>query len=184
MIAELYHKTVSVLEDELTGNFFGTMRYMPFQRGLGWIFRHYTVSRDPEVMRILNTLTDDAFTLEFWKRSENGLVEIDGFIPFSDVGIGIEVKYRSGLSGEDQLEKEALVLQNEWCRKKEKILLLVADAEEAKQIYAETCPKPVFQNVHLAYLSWQDILLGLDQLPVVTPYGKTMIGDLKQLLTE
>ncbi len=31
---------------------------------------------------------------------------------------------------------------------------------------------------------WQDILLGLDQLPVVTPYGKTMIGDLKQLLTE
>lgn len=184
MIAELYHKTVSVLEDELTGNFFGTMRYMLFQRGLGWIFRHYTVSRDPEVMRILNTLTDDAFTLEFWKRSENGLVEIDGFIPFSDVGIGIEVKYRSGLSGEDQLEKEALVLQNEWCRKKEKILLLVADAEEAKQIYAENCTKPVFQNVHLAYLSWQDILLGLDQLPVVTPYGKTMIGDLKQLLTE
>lgn len=132
MIAELYHKTVSVLEDELTGNFFGTMRYMPFQRGLGWIFRHYTVSRDPEVMRILNTLTDDAFTLEFWKRSENGLVEIDGFIPFSDVGIGIEVKYRSGLSGEDQLEKEALVLQNEWCRKKEKILLLVADAEDRR----------------------------------------------------
>ena len=42
----------------------------------------------------------------------------------------------------------------------------------------------MFQNVHLAYLSWQDILLGLDQLPVVTPYEKTMIGDLKQLLTE
>lgn len=183
MIAEIYHKFSTDLEDVLTGDFFGAMRYMPFNRGLNQIFKNYAVSEDPQVTHILSNAADDDFNFEFWKRSENGLVEIDGFIPLTSVGIGIEVKYRSGLSGGDQLEKEAQVL-DEWCIGKEKLLILIGEAEEAKAIYIEDKDKRVFRDVHLAYLSWQDILLGLDQVLISSSYEKKMIEDLKTLLRE
>lgn len=183
MIAEIYHKFSTDLEDVLTGDFFGAMRYMPFNRGLNQIFNNYAVSEDPQVTHILSNAADDDFNFEFWKRSENGLVEIDGFIPLTSVGIGIEVKYRSGLSGGDQLEKEAQVL-DEWCNGKEKLLILIGEAEEAKAIYIENKDKRVFRDVHLAYLSWQDILLGLDQVLISSSYEKKMIEDLKTLLRE
>ena len=183
MIAEIYHKFSTDLEDVLTGDFFGAMRYMPFNRGLNQIFKNYAVSEDPQVTHILSNAADDDFNFEFWKRSENGLVEIDGFIPLTSVGIGIEVKYRSGLSGGDQLEKEAQVL-HEWCNGKEKLLILIGEAEEAKAIYIENKDKRVFRDVHLAYLSWQDILLGLDQVLISSSYEKKMIEDLKTLLRE
>ena len=182
MIAEIYHKFSTDLEDVLTGDFFGAMRYMPFNRGLNQIFKNYVVSEDPQVTHILSNAADDDFNFEFWKRSENGLVEIDGFIPLTSVGIGIEVKYRSGLSGGDQLEKEAQVL-DEWCNGKE-LLILIGEAEEAKAIYIENKDKRVFRDVHLAYLSWQDILLGLDQVLISSSYEKKMIEDLKTLLRE
>lgn len=180
MIAEIYHKFSTDLEDVLTGDFFGAMRYMPFNRGLNQIFKNYAVSEDPQVTHILSNAADDDFNFEFWKRSENGLVEIDGFIPLTSVEIGIEVKYRSGLSGGDQLEKEAQVL-DEWCNGKEKLLILIG---EAKAIYIENKDKRVFRDVHLAYLSWQDILLGLDQVLISSSYEKKMIEDLKTLLRE
>lgn len=183
MIAEIYHKFSTDLEDVLTGDFFGAMRYMPFNRGLNQIFKNYAVSEDPQVTHILSNAADDDFNFEFWKRSENGLVEIDGFIPLTSVGIGIEVKYRSGLSGGDQLEKEAQVL-DEWCNGKEKLLILIGEEEEAKAIYIENKDKRVFRDVHLAYLSWQDILLGLDQVLISSSYEKKMIEDLKTLLRE
>lgn len=183
MIAEIYHKFSTDLEDVLTGDFFGAMRYMPFNRGLNQIFKNYAVSEDPQVTHILSNAADDDFNFEFWKRSENGLVEIDGFIPLTSVGIGIEVKYRSGLSGGDQLEKEAQVL-DDWCNGKEKLLILIGEAEEAKAIYIENKDKQVFRDVHLAYLSWQDILLGLDQVLISSSYEKKMIEDLKTLLRE
>ena len=183
MIAEIYHKFSTDLEDVLTGDFFGAMRYMPFNRGLNQIFKNYAVSEDPQVTHILSNAADYDFNFEFWKRSENGLVEIDGFIPLTSVGIGIEVKYRSGLSGGDQLEKEAQVL-DEWCNGKEKLLILIGEAEEAKAIYIENKDKRVFRDVHLAYLSWQDILLGLDQVLISSSYEKKMIEDLKTLLRE
>ena len=183
MIAEIYHKFSTDLEDVLTGDFFGAMRYMPFNRGLNQIFKNYAVREDPQVTHILSNAADDDFNFEFWKRSENGLVEIDGFIPLTSVGIGIEVKYRSGLSGGDQLEKEAQVL-DEWCNGKEKLLILIGEAEEAKAIYIENKDKRVFRDVHLAYLSWQDILLGLDQVLISSSYEKKMIEDLKTLLRE
>ena len=183
MIAEIYHKFSTDLEDVLTGDFFGAMRYMPFNRGLNQIFKNYAVSEDPQVTHILSNAADDDFNFEFWTRSENGLVEIDGFIPLTSVGIGIEVKYRSGLSGGDQLEKEAQVL-DEWCNGKEKLLILIGEAEEAKAIYIENKDKRVFRDVHLAYLSWQDILLGLDQVLISSSYEKKMIEDLKTLLRE
>ena len=184
MIAEIYHKFSTNSEDVLTGCFFGTMRYLPFNRGLNQILKHYAVSEDTQVAHILSGLSDEAFDFEFWKSSENGRVEIDGYILLASAGIGIEVKYQSGLSGANQLEKEAQVLKDEWSHGKEKLLLLIADAEEAKQIYRENKNKAVFQDVHLAYLSWQDMLLGLDLVVTMSPYEEKMVEDLKLLLKE
>ena len=37
MIEEIYRKILHNEEDELTGDFFGTIKYIPFQEGLGKI---------------------------------------------------------------------------------------------------------------------------------------------------
>lgn len=113
MIAEIYHKSKNFSEDKLTGCFFGIMRYIPFSRGLQTIFVKYVKSNDIELKNILEKIHAEDFEIEFWKRSQNGLGEIDGLIKADEVKIGIEVKYFSGLSGEEQLEREALMLK-EW----------------------------------------------------------------------
>ena len=76
MIAEIYHKFSTNSEDVLTGCFFGTMRYLPFRRGLNQVFTHYAVSEDPQVAYIFSSLLDEEFDFEFWKRSENGWLRL------------------------------------------------------------------------------------------------------------
>lgn len=144
MIAEIYHKVFSNLEDELTGNFFGTMRYIPFQRGLKQIYMGYIHSLDEGVRGLIDSIQTNDLDIEFWKRSELGYGEIDGYMELDGVGIGIEVKYHSDLSGENQLEREALML-SEWCKSGEKILILVAGENDAKEIYQRNYQKNVLR---------------------------------------
>lgn len=183
MIAEIYHKVFSSLEDELTGNFFGTMRYIPFQRGLKQIFMRHIHSLDGSVHGLVSSIQTDEFDIEFWKRSELGYGEIDGYMELDGVGIGIEVKYQSGLSGENQLEREASML-SEWCKSGEKILILIAGENDVKEIYRRNYQKGCFADVHLAYITWQDILSGLDAVRTVNQFEDLMVGDLKGLLKE
>lgn len=183
MIAEIYHKTSSRLEDELTGDFFGIMRYIPFQNGLKQLLEKRVKSKDELVFCMLAKIKENKFDFEFWKRSETGLGEIDGYLEIENLAIGIEVKYLSGLSGEDQLEREAGMLK-EWCRGGERLLLLVADESVAQDIYLDNYTKKCFQKVHLGYITWQDMLLGLDDVITTTRYEEIMIEDLKELLRE
>lgn len=183
MIAEIHHKVFSNLEDELTGNFFGTMRYMSFQKGLKQIFLGCIHSLDASVHSLIKSIKTDNFDIEFWKRSELGYGEIDCYMELDGIGIGIEVKYQSDLSGEDQLEREAAML-SEWRRTEEKILILVAGESNAKEIYQGNYQKKCFEDVHLAYITWEDILLGLDAIKDKNQFEALMVEDLKQLLTE
>lgn len=183
MIAEIHHKVFSNLEDELTGNFFGTMRYIPFQRGLKQIFIRYIHSLDESVGDLIRSMRTNDFDIEFWKRSELGYGEIDGYMEIDGVGIGIEVKYQSDLSGENQLEREASML-SEWCKSGEKILILVAGESDAREIYQRNYQKECFEDVHLAYITWQDILLGLDAVKIANQFEDLMVKDLKRLLVE
>lgn len=183
MIAEIHHKIFSNLEDELTGNFFGTMRYIPFQRGLKQIYVRYIHSLDERVHGLIRSVQTNDFDIEFWKRSELGYGEIDGYMELDGVGIGIEVKYQSGLSGENQLEREASML-SEWCKSGEKILILVAVESGAREIYQRKYRKECFVDVHLAYITWQDILSGLDEIRTVNQFEDLMVEDLKGLLRE
>ena len=183
MIAEIHHKVFSSLEDELTGNLFGIMRYIPFQRGLKRIYMRYIHSLDESVYGLISSIRTNDFDIEFWKRSELGYGEIDGYMELDGVGIGIEVKYQSDLSGENQLEREASMLL-EWCKSGEKMLVLVAGESDAKEIYRRNYQKECFEDVHLAYITWQDILLGLDEIKTVNQFEDLMVEDLKDLLRE
>lgn len=158
LLAEINHKISCNLEDELTGNFFGIMRYLPFRRGLKPIFEKYIKSDDPQVKDIIADMNEDEFSFEFWKRSELGLGEIDAYMENTGKAVGIEVKYHSDLSGENQLEREAAML-GEWKKSGDKLLIFVATEEEAVNVYRRNRNKPCFQSVHLAYIKWQDILL-------------------------
>lgn len=183
MIAEIYHKVFSNLEDELTGNFFGTMRYIPFQRGLKQIYMRYLHSLDESVHGLIRSIRTNDFDIEFWKRSELGYGEIDAYMELAGMGIGIEVKYKSDLSGEKQLEREASMI-SEWCKAGEKMLILVAGESDAREIYRRNYQKECFRDVHLAYITWQDILLGLDEVKTVNQFENLMVEDLKKLLAE
>lgn len=183
MIAEIHHKVFSNLEDELTGNFFGIMRYIPFQRGLKQIYMKYIHSLDESVHGLIRSIQTNDFDIEFWKRSELGYGEIDAYMELDGVGIGIEVKYQSGLSGENQLEREVSML-SEWCKSEEKILILVAVESDAREIYLRNYRKECFADVHLAYITWQDILSGLDEIKTVNQFEDLMVEDLKGLLRE
>lgn len=184
MIAEINHKVSSDLEDELTGNFFGTIRYLPFNRGLYQILKRYVVSDDTQVHKIISQIDDDDFEIEFWKSSDDHKVEIDCYIGLCQAEIGIEVKYRSKLSGDNQLEKEAATMLGEWCKSDNRIMLLVAKAEEAKDIYNANKNKTIFKQVHLACLSWQDILLGLNNVITINKFEERIVEDLRELLTQ
>lgn len=136
-----------------------------------------------QAKEIIADMTEDEFGFEFWKRSELGLGEIDAYLENAGVALGIEVKYHSDLSGENQLEREAAMLE-EWNKSGSKLLLFVATEEDAVNVYQRNKEKLCFRSVHLAYITWQDILEGLDAVIVDTVFERQMIEDLRQYFVE
>jgi hypothetical protein len=192
LIAEIYGKIskdnsnlTTRSEDELTGNFFGNMRYLPYTRGLKKIFDTYAQSPyDKAFERILHGICDDEFEFEFWQNSALGYGEIDALMFVGGVAIGIEVKLYSGLSGEDQLEREADML-NEWHRRNTpKLLMFVAPESSVKEVYLNNYEALKNKGVHLGYITWESIFKGLDNVKTVNKYEKLIIQDLKDLLAE
>lgn len=183
MLAEINHKMSCGLEDELTGNYFGVMRYLPFSRGLKPVLQKYIKSDDHHVTKLIDGMTEDEFMFRFWRRSDLGYGEIDAYMENTGISLGIEVKYHSALSGEDQLEREAAMLE-EWNKSGSKLLLLVAAEEEAGKIYRRNKHKPCFESVHLAYITWQDILLGMEEIITDTVFEEQIVEDLRQYLAE
>lgn len=184
MIAEIFHKTTSEMEDELTGNFFGTMRYLSFQKGLNSILKKYVYSNDVDVKIIFQEIEADQFLMDFWKKSELGYGEIDGYIEVQDICIGIEVKYNSGLSGENQLEREAKMLEYEWGKGKKKILLFVAKEDDARAVYEANRNREIFGNVHFGFVTWENILKGLEEIKDLAWNEEILVNDLIQYLKE
>jgi len=113
MIAELHGKISSrgtnlreTSEDNLTGNFFGALRYIPFSKGIKKIlleaidksnFNNYEAEEWAE-------------KIEFWPYHKDG--ELDLIIDLNLVTIGIEVKYNSGLSSEDLKKHHHIIYPN------------------------------------------------------------------------
>ena len=201
MIAEIKGKVnkqntnlTELREDELTGNFFGNMRYIPFTKGLKKILKN--AIRPVELQNMINEIDvsywDDKVFLWEKIRENDNITELDVRMDFSSIIIGIEVKYRSGLSSEDkegdesisaensfnQLSREARILRLVGADKK-KLLLLLADDLAC----AETIQRiKIIDGVQLGYLSWQEVLIQLKGLTKLNNYEQLIVADIIELL--
>ena len=109
MIAEIHHKISSSgsnltdrLEDKLTGDVFGHLRYMPYEFGLQPVLKACCFPEEQAAHYNESIERADNFTYKFWPRHDEGepnlILESDNDI------ILIEVKYHSGLSSDDEIE--------------------------------------------------------------------------------
>jgi len=181
-------------EDELTGNFFGTLRYIPFHKGLKIILKNAV--RPVELQNMIDEIdasywNDNIFLWDKVRENEN-FTELDVRMDFETIIIGIEVKYRSGLSSEDrkddetisgensinQLSREARVLRLVGSDKKKLLLLLADDLVCASTVQGIK----MIDGVQLGYLSWQEVLLQLRKLTDLNAFEQLAVTDLIELL--
>lgn len=190
------------LEDNLTGNILGTLRYLPYSIALGPILEKSVFPKT--ICEALQGHAKDfwADTITFWPYDQEG--ELDALIEWEDVVIGIEVKYRSGLSSDDdidnsleeleeakekelnqsinQLARESRIVSRKG-RKKKKFLLFIADRNTCRDVYQDITERGIIEKgVLFGYLSWQDILQQLKKLNLQDPYHRVMIQDMINLL--
>ena len=184
------------LEDKLTGDFFGTLRYMDFCDGLQPILcgalrkseKHQEESQTAiQLIENVNcTNIRDEEHIKFWPKHDLG--ELDVLLEFDNCYIGIEVKFQSGLSSDDQLIREANILCD-LPKDKKKILLFIAKHESCISVYRKYKKDISKQGVHFVFASWEDILQSMKDIlhggkrSKYTFGQKLMICDLVRLLT-
>ena len=180
MIAELRGKIENNKEDELTGNFFGTLRYTGFEKILQPLF--VRCIRPKELDKKLKNIRSGYWgdKIHFWPYDSLG--EIDVLLDFEEILIGVEVKYQSDLSTDDQLEREAKILKNK-ANGREKILILLAPETKCHEIVTKTRRRNIFNEfgVNLGYISWEDIADELTKLQL-TDFDALIAEDLIGLL--
>jgi hypothetical protein len=189
------------LEDNLTGNFFGSLRYIPFNLALRNILSNgiYPNEIAEYIKRISTEFWSDK--IKFWPYDSEG--EIDALLNFDDITIGIEVKYLSGLSSNDdidnvdqidelmekdksknQLARESRIVSRNGAGKT-KILLFIANSSSCREVYNNVFNRGIIENdVLLGYISWQSILAQMQKLKLENPFYQIIIEDLISLLTK
>ena len=182
-------------EDKLTGDFFGTLRYMDFCDGLQPILcgalrksEKQQAESQAAIQLIENancTNIKDEEHIKFWPKHDRG--ELDVLLNFDNCYIGIEVKFQSGLSSDDQLIREANILCD-LAKDKKKILLFIAKHESCISVYRKY-KNIISKDVHFVFASWEDILQSMKDIlnggkgSKYTFGQKLMIRDLVRLLT-
>lgn len=201
MIAEIKGKVnrqntnlTELREDELTGNFFGSMRYIPFNKGLKKVLKN--AIRPVELQNMIDEI--DAYYWDdkifFWEkiRENDNSTELDVRMDFLSIIIGIEVKYQSGLSSEDKEDDESILAENssnQLSREarilrligadKKKLLLLLADDLACAETIQEI---KIIDGVQLGYLSWQEVLIQLKGLTELNNFRQLVVADIIELL--
>lgn len=205
MIAELHSKISGTgsnlsdrLEDKLTGDIFGTLRYLPFWMGMAQVLQAVRIESLAQYVGQLE-LSYWGDCIQFWPHHERG--ELDVFLEFEKAVIGIEVKYLSGLSSDDgvdnseavgdmvfeesnhQLARESLIVK-EWSRgQKPAYLIFIANDSACAAVYKNTLDRNILvPGVSLGYISWQEILVLLSRLTPETLCQGLILNDMIQLL--
>jgi len=184
------------LEDKLTGDFFGTLRYLEFCDGLQPILcgalrisekQQETSQTAIQLIENVNcTNIRDEEYIKFWPKHDLG--ELDVLLDFDNCCVGIEVKLNSGLSSDDQLIREAEILCD-LAEDKEKILLFIAGHESCVSVYRAYKAVIRKQGVCFVFASWEDILQSMKDLlnggdgSKYTSGQRLMISDWVKLLT-
>ena len=182
------------LEDKLTGDFFGTFRYMDFCDGLQPILCGALRKSDEQqgasqtaiqLIANVNCTNIKEEHIKFWPKHDLG--ELDVLLEYDNCCIGIEVKFQSGLSSDDQLIREANILCD-LAKDKAKILLFIARHESCRSVYHEY-KDVIRKDVCFVFVSWEDILQSMKDLlnggkgSKYTSAQRLMISDLVKLLT-
>jgi len=182
------------LEDKLTGDFFGTLRYMDFCDGLQPILCGALRKSDEQqgasqtaiqLIANVNCTNIKEEHIKFWPKHDLG--ELDVLLEYDNCCIGIEVKFQSGLSSDDQLIREANILCD-LAKDKAKILLFIARHESCRSVYHEY-KDVIRKDVCFVFVSWEDILQSMKDLlnggkgSKYTSAQRLMISDLVKLLT-
>jgi Holliday junction resolvase-like predicted endonuclease len=128
--------------------------------------------------------------IAFWPYDVEG--EIDVLLEFPEHIIGIEVKYWSGLSSDDdtgqsatwessrnQLARESRILSRK--RQQNKLLLFIAPELDCLRVF-EASRERIHPDVAFACASWNDILLALRTVQTDNPYEQLILADLERLL--
>lgn len=204
MIAEINGKISSrgtnlteTLEDNLTGNFFGSLRYIPFSKGIKKILTEVISNDNFDKYES----EEWAEKIEFWPYYKEG--ELDVVINLKLVTIGVEVKYNSGLSSYDdvldedkkiensknQLARESRIIKELAKDKGTKpILLFIARENKAKDIVQDVKAKGIIENdVQIEYISWEDICSIIEKLLESTEinyFERVIINDIYRLLVK
>lgn len=159
MIAEIYHKSVDIgSEDQLTGNVFGALRYLPY-----FVARQIII--DSVLPASVSTFLEQSLPSEisgewgrnvyFWRHYADSQTEPDIVMELGRVAILTEVKYNSDLSGDDQLIREAESLKRNY-HNKGKFLILLAREESAIAIFNEH-KSNIPTDVSFGYITWQQL---------------------------
>lgn len=203
MIAEIHGKISGTgsnlndrLEDKLTGDIFGSLRYLPVEFGIGPILGKANI---PELSELIAKDGSPVYQMSFWPYHPLG--ELDVRIDLDNAVIGIEVKYQSSLSSDDeadyskvadeelervsvnQLYRESKILRELAGPDKKAFLILVACDSECESIVADVTERNLIENgVKLGHISWQEILLILEKQQSSDPLHNCILGDMVALL--
>lgn len=192
------------LEDKLTGDFFGSLRYIPFNKAAREI-----LSKTRVINKVFSCVNQDINTLDidFWDDKiqfwpYDSLGELDILIEFESIVIGIEVKLDSPLSSNDdvdnsnydcpiksnnQLSRESRIIKKKiGGTNKSALLILIAPEYVCHSICKETYERNIIEEgIFLGHLSWEEILITLKRMVHINEfnkYEKLIIMDLIALL--
>ncbi len=203
MIAEIYGKISSTgsnlndrSEDKLTGDIFGSLRYLPVEFGIGPILAKAKI---PELSELVEKGVSHPYKMSFWPYHPLG--ELDVRIDLDNAVIGIEVKYQSPLSSDDeadysntvdeesekvsvnQLYRESKIVRELAGTEKKAFLILVACDSECESIVSDVKARNLIESgVELGHISWQEILLILEKQRPSDPLHSCILGDMIALL--
>lgn len=175
------------MEDKLTGDIFGAMRYLPskylllpFLRKAYWVNPETHERQSPQI-----TFSSEP-EIVFWPRHYPSIepdVEIKGPESGGQIKILIEVKYKSGLSSDDnhsghilasesnnQLIKQAQALADDGELSKKLLIFLTEDGSYPREILNRVTrimwSEPILCNIELYWISWHDLTSVISNLLV------------------
>lgn len=177
------------MEDKLTGNFFGRLRYLPYSKGLKILLENLKYEDNIEHGKLFSDTKKEYIgdNFHFWKYSK--IAELDLIIELSDCLLGIEVKYNSRLSGNTQLKREfEYLFKDDKNNYKNKFLIFISRVEGLKEALEEIenvkKMHEEYKNIKFAYISWEDIFEIYNKIDLVmyNDYEKLIIVDIITLL--
>ena len=182
MIAEIHNK-LTTGEDQLTGNFFGSLRYLPFNDGMKPILQKSVFPT--KTLDCIDSICVSEWyeNICFWGDCRCEGTEPDVVIELDDIVILIEVKLDSGI-GENQLEREAELLLHQYPHCSNKFLILLAREPYAEGIYEEYREVIKSKGVGFGYLTWEKALVSLNGINAIDPFQKVIVNDLIALLVK